>query len=645
MARLSVRKVNYQGTKYSYESPWLGDGINIVEGENGTGKTTFSELIYYGLGGRVESFQRNSRTKHNEITSDKDNFVELTIEVGDGTFRLRRFIDTNDVGIEDASGKVEVLPVIRPQSSVRTFSDWLLERLGIEPVLIYLQADYSGKISFYDLARLIYHDQSVDPSAIYRAADTTNFVSDSKAFRKAVFEILIGKTFQALYSSIARLKDLEKQRAGSANTLEYFKKFITDVRPNQEDLNLVFLEKRITELNAQIERAFAYRRQLTKLPSGPSAIDTTPRKNDLLAVELQSAEASRRENEVLSEHARLERLKTDMVLEVTQIKKMMFAHDKLNLFSLNTCPNCLREVERELNRCVCGAAVDEKKYERFFYNSSEYLTILKSKQRNVDTIEAAIASCREEVEECGKQLAQLRGRAASLKQQIAEVVEQSDATVDVVKFNEIDEHIVSLRAELASLEQQRELEIKREELESRAQDIETRYSAAMTQYNELQAQADKEMAGQRGKFSAKYNEWMRDNVQQCRTASIDSEYMPVLNGGEYLEASAEVPKRLFYFLTLLYMSLEDTDVRFPRFLLIDTPETAGIDQENLIRCLEEIRKIVDSQDSAECQVILTTGITKYPPECKTRVFETLTKANRLLKPRQQNLAFEASPAR
>jgi hypothetical protein len=640
MARLSVRKLNYEGQRYFYESPWLGDGVNILEGENGTGKTTFSELIYFGLGGRVESFQRGSRTKHNEITSDKDNFVQLTIEVEDGLFKLRRFIDTNDVGIENASGTVEVLPVIRQQSSDLTFSDWLLERLGIEPVLLYLSAAYSGKISFNDLARLIYHDQSVDPSAIYKAADIRSFVSDSQTFRKAVFEILVGKTFQALYAGIAKLKDLEKQRAGATTTLEYFRTFIQNVRPHQEDLNLIFLDKRITEVQAQIQRALAHRGQLARHPSRTSSVDTTSQKNTLLSVEMESADASRRESELLSEQARLERLRAEMVLEVTHIKKMMFAHDKLNLFSMNTCPYCLREVARELNRCVCGAVVDEKQYERFFYNSSEYLLILKSKQRNVDTIDAAIASCREEAEECRKQTTHLRDRKAKVWQQIADVVDQSDAVVDIVRFNEIDEHIVSLRTELSSLEQQRELEMKREELESKAQDIETRYSAALTAFNDLQAQADKEMAEQRRKFSAKFNELMRENVQKCRTASIDPEYMPILNTGEYREASAEVPKRLFYFLTLLYMSLDDPDVRFPRFLLIDTPETAGIDQENLIRCLEEVRKLVDSHDPPECQVILTTGVNKYPADCKDRVFATLTKTNRLLKPRQQSLLPE-----
>lgn len=639
MARLTIRTLKYEGTKYAYESPRFSDGINILEGVNGTGKTTFSGLLYYGLGGRVDSFQRSAREKHAEITSDKENFVELEVEVGGESYKLRRFIDTNDIGVEDRSGKVEVLPVYRTQNSPRTFSDWLLERLNIEPVTVYAVSDYSGKISFTDLARLIYHDQSPDPSGIYKAADISSFVSDSKAFRKAIFEILAGKSFQDLYSSIARLKDVEKKRAGSASALETFKRFIDDVRPHQEDLNLVFLDRRISEVRGQIERAIEHRKSLTKLPQRQSAVDTSSRKNQLLSVEMESTQFGRRMNEILSELARLERLKTELILEVTQIKKMIFAHDKLNLFSINTCPYCLREVDREINRCVCGSVIEEAKYERFFYDSGEYLTILKSKQRNVDTIDDAIRSCQEEFAEAETSHTRLGARAESIKREIASVVEQSDALVDIARFDEVDEVIVSLRAELASLEQQKELEKKREELERNHQANEVRYEAALAEYKELQAKADREMADQRQKFSTKYDELMRRNVQRCRTASIDSDYMPVLNAGEYREASAEVPKRLFYYLTLLYLSLEDAGVGFPRFLLIDTPETAGIDADNLIACLEELRKLVELKQPPECQVILTTGIGKYPESCKSRVFATLTKADRLLKPRQGRLTI------
>ena len=59
MGRLAIRRVVYSGDKYSFESPYLNDGIVIMEGVNGHGKSTFMNLIYYGLGGRVQAFNKN----------------------------------------------------------------------------------------------------------------------------------------------------------------------------------------------------------------------------------------------------------------------------------------------------------------------------------------------------------------------------------------------------------------------------------------------------------------------------------------------------------------------------------------------------------------------------------------------------------
>ena len=37
MGRLAVRRVVYSGEKYSFESPYLNDGLVIMEGVNGHG--------------------------------------------------------------------------------------------------------------------------------------------------------------------------------------------------------------------------------------------------------------------------------------------------------------------------------------------------------------------------------------------------------------------------------------------------------------------------------------------------------------------------------------------------------------------------------------------------------------------------------
>jgi predicted ATP-binding protein involved in virulence len=84
MGRLAIRRVIYNGEKYSFESPYLNDGLIIMEGINGHGKSTFMNLIYYALGGRVQAFNKKdneSGKKHKEICEDKNNYIELLIEI------------------------------------------------------------------------------------------------------------------------------------------------------------------------------------------------------------------------------------------------------------------------------------------------------------------------------------------------------------------------------------------------------------------------------------------------------------------------------------------------------------------------------------------------------------------------------------
>src|SRR5699024_10867374 len=95
----------------------------------------------------------------------------------------------------------------------------------------------------------------------------------------------------------------------------------------------------------------------------------------------------------------IKRLKENTILEVTQIKKIILTHEELNLFSPDTCPYCLYTVERKVDHCICGREVLESEYEKFFYSTDEYLTILKSKQKSVETLDIAIQSCDEELSE------------------------------------------------------------------------------------------------------------------------------------------------------------------------------------------------------------------------------------------------------
>ncbi|HBO2786743.1 TPA: AAA family ATPase, partial [Pseudomonas aeruginosa] len=147
MGSLRIQKVVYEGANYHFESPLFDENLILIEGDNGTGKSTFCNLIYYGLGGRVSEFSRKEKKEqHKQITEDKDNRVELYIKINNESYKLTRHIDDNDIAVSstleacDIGTKSPVLiynndeptsifQVFRSPEVEYIFSDWILSKL------------------------------------------------------------------------------------------------------------------------------------------------------------------------------------------------------------------------------------------------------------------------------------------------------------------------------------------------------------------------------------------------------------------------------------------------------------------------------------------------------------------------------------
>lgn len=162
MGKLAIRRVIYSGKKYSFESPYLNDGIVILEGVNGRGKSTFMNLLYYGLGGKVDAFNKKNNdvnSKHTEIYNDDGNYVELHIQINDVNYEITRHIGDNLIFIVGEDKEVIETCISRNTSDkdITIFSDWMLSKLEID-VFDIIQGTKSFKLNFTDLMRLIYHD-------------------------------------------------------------------------------------------------------------------------------------------------------------------------------------------------------------------------------------------------------------------------------------------------------------------------------------------------------------------------------------------------------------------------------------------------------------------------------------------------------
>lgn len=625
MGNIVIKKVRYFGDVYHYESPDLSKGLNIIYGPNGTGKSTFINFIYYALSGKVDEFSASNKETHYEIVNDTNNYVALEIEIDEKNYEIKRFLGRNDITIVEEGGAVKVLPINRSKIEKVTFSDWVLEKLKIEVVEIY-QGINNFKLNFKDLLRLIYHNQEPNPKKIYKPSDSDNFISDSETIRKVIFEIQLGKTYSEYYGNLAKFKESEKERNIKKGLLDEYILISKKLSEGYEDLNLIFLREKKKEKEQQLKRLYNYRESIKaqKQDNNFAFTQIAEIRSNYADNDLELNEKEQKKREILFDLLKLNRLKENLILEATQIQKIVYTHEKLNLFSADTCPYCLREVNREKGRCVCGSEIDEDQYERFFYKSDEYTDILKSKQKSVETINAAIESYNEEKSKLSEAIKELTEKQKANKEKILQLINEMEDNGNLTKFTEADDNILKVKEEINRLNQRVEIEEKRESLQLEYNRYVEATDTLRDKVRALELESGRDIKEKISQFNVIYNELMTATLKGCRNAKIDPEnYIPIIDEGVYREASAYVSVRLMYYLTLLYLSVKNEDVKFPKFLLIDTPATAGIDTENLLNCLRQISKIAKISDNY--QIILSTGIDKqsntklYPEEFEDNV--------------------------
>lgn len=631
MAGLVIQEVIYNGDKWQYSSPQLGPGLHILRGENGAGKTTFMDLIYYGLSGNPIQFKSDKKSQHKEIMSDTNNFVKLKIKIDEKSYTLKRFFNNNEITIYDSNGEVEICQLNRGPNTPYIFSDWLLQQLNIEVIEIF-HGHLTWKLNVLDLFRLFYHDQELNPRRIYKTPDIENFVTDSELIRNTIFEMLIGKNYSDYYRSISEFKELESRLRAEQITLNDYDERANAIRGDKNVINLVHLNVEREKILSQLERLNKSRSAIKN--NRPKDTENFDRVEELKAqyVELEQSlqEIEDQESELITERFKYRQLQEDLIRETTQIQKIIHTHEELSLFTPDTCPYCLRPVDRDHGKCVCGKDIDEEEYEKFFYDSEEYLEILKSKKKSVETVNEALNSIQAELNTQLSQKEKVKEGKSQIQSSIESLVSRVEGSVDVEALNKIDDEILDKKEVLQNINRQIEIEQKRDAQQKKVDRIKDDFDKKKREMKALKIQAEEDIQEKVKQFDTKYKELMMNSLSTCRSARLDEEnYMPIINEGEYSQASAGVPKRLNYYLTLLHLSIQNPDVKFPRFILIDTPRTAGIERENLIKCLEQIENVVDLTKN-NFQILLSTGMNSYPQKYEDYIFDTITEDDKLL---------------
>jgi hypothetical protein len=614
MGSIKIRKITYSGDMYYFESPELDDGINLIVGDNGSGKSTFSFFISYALGGTINCFKNNTNNKRRylEIINDKNNYVLLNIDICEHSYVFKRFINNNDIFISD--GVNNFSRKIKRVNDEETFSDWMLSKLDIDVFDLTLGKN-SWKIGFNDLFRLMYYDQGTLPIKIFKSPDTENYITDSDVIRNAIFETLLGKTsdkYNRVYNSYQEklLKyESAKQEVRlfcNLNNISQDVKFDLDgIVKDLETLELEFESIKIKRDESVIQE--------TSFNDNLDFINEV--KTNLLNTNVSINDMKIKKEQLLTEKYRVESFKSELKFEVEQLLKIIFINKKLNVFSPTTCPFCSKEIDdSKLGLCVCGNCKDDDGMEKFIYSSDDYLDIYKRKSKKIESINSALLSINEDIDTINSNITDKAKSLDLLTNDLSSIVENSVYSGNSnsiyminIKLNHINDKICEKEKEYNIFSKLNNLLLNRERMDS---------DRAIAK--ELLNKEDYIFKKDKKDMVVNFNKIFKDLVNKSALSgavvSIESDYMPIINGGTYTAKSAYVTIRLMYYYSMLLYGLIHGGIKFPMFLLIDTPEDSGIDLGHLIKNIKLIESTISSytNDSSKYQVIITSGEDKYP---------------------------------
>lgn len=551
-----------------------------------------------------------------------------------------RYIGDNLIFIVGEDEEVIQTCVYRKQSDESTivFSDWILSKLDID-VFDIVQGTKNFKLNFTDLLRLIYHDQATEVDKIYKEADNSNFLSDSLEIRKAIFEVLLGKTYNDYYYTLGqyklKLKEFEKAQA----VMNSYDDFLGEILDYDLE-NVVHIKKMIAENHEMVEKVQLERNLVMNEESNADEVWQLINQQKALLISIQRDQDYWEKAKVLTNQSidKIVYLIDEAEKELAEIEKIRLVNKKLKLFTPNTCPYCLREVERKKGKCICGSDILEEQYEKFFYTDEEYLDILKVRKKSIQSMNDLLERKNGRMKNIHSNIEKDEKEIERIKKYIADLSKDVTSNYNSAYVRQLDERERELNARISELQQAEELAKKRDTLVSEVTSLRNQVESLKIKVDVFLNSAKEDMLNKKKDFDEIYSDLMQRADGQCYSAYIGEDYLPHINMGQYRERSASVPKRLMYFLTLLIESLKN-DINFPRFLMIDTPNKEGIDKDNLIKNIALLTEADKYNYENKCpfQIILTTGIDTYPEDYKKFVFFKLEGEKYLL---QENILEE-----
>lgn len=601
--------------KCEYE---FGD-INVLLGDNNSGKSTLIKLILFCLGAPIKSFIEEI-SKENKCESVT---LEVTFRNGKKKRIIRKLPNSEAFLVTPIKRENEIVNDEIEVFNAAEFSDFLLENEGYSAEKIVYAKDKTASFRFYFLLRALYVDQDTSAQSVLSDLDMGHdYFTAQPIIKKTIIEKLLGKDNSELQRIRANIQELNKQHNDLSSQIFFLNEQKNrmdeqyDINPKKIDAELVKIrEEKDVLAQARVE-------QMCKVQYINDSQDS-----QMLVLKQKMLKEKIQNDQILKlEISDLEEIIKSLSADAVALNYKIAARDILEELPILYCPNCLSELSEDVvKNGLCDNCHKKTQEEKILNNATLKKTINDSiveAQELLQIKRNLLLSNKQELQNLEKEIREEKERLFSEKELDRNVLKEA-----IESIKQRLEYLISQENILTQyrkgVNDLSELKIKRKEV-----------LAALNDNKETLLKADIKATNAMENFESfkiKFSEYLNVLFSEIGKIGLDENYMPVIDDNKITNvssASLKVAIRLAYILSLMTSSnlKENSHIGI---LLLDSPKDKDLDDYRFAEYLSLINSECNGQ-------ILITGSISDKEIYKERLvrgkfFDELTTESKLLK--------------
>ncbi len=583
-------------------------GVNVVRGDNSSGKSTILNFIFFGLGGDL---QTNDWSEH-ALECD---FVWLEVELNGNPVVLRREIDSNSQspleifgGRYDSAESAPIEEWIKyPYSRSKnkeSFSQAIFRLLNMPDVAV----EGTSSITIHQILRLLYADQLSPIDSLFRFEGY-----DPENLREAIGNLLCGAFDTEIYE-LQRLRKIhDKELSEASSDL----RSIFKVVGGDEHLTLDWVHQKrrsFFEERAELFKKIAVAEEKFYTHKSDETITISTQKS--VFKEVQSLQEKLQELRGMIGAHKFEIADSDLFISTLHqrleaLRDAGLTSPLVETIHFSACPSCYADILKQDNTVaachLCKTPLDIERAQDRVAGLVNNLAI-QIKQSNLlqnirqERLQSLIKNhsiLEGEWKLKARDLAELRVLPTSvIREQIRELHRN---------LGYIDKSIEDIDEQLKLANRIGELSARKAYLDAEIKDLDARIEAFKRGQTERLRTA-RTAIGQKTVEMLKGDLKRQDSFVNPQHVDFSFEKNTItVDKHTYFSASSRAILKISFLVAFLAASLEDRKFRHPRFLMIDITEDKGIEQERSHNLQHRIVQMSVNSE-VEHQVILATAM-------------------------------------